>query len=390
MNSRNTNRREFAAFHRLLMQDAPKGYEPHYIRVEERGKLPDIEAPSWKMEDARLTREEADKALAQGYNVALAAMEDDPLVLIDLDNPSYQKDLPATLQVCSRSNVGFHAYGFMPNDNTVFPVNITVEPDVGSVRSSNQYCLVPGSFVPAAKGDLIHKVEQEEITEEQMQEALNRDNMGNYVIHNPVSAGKITLEDLPQPFIDDYNSQDQEPDNTPRKPASTHDFDVDNASALYHLELTDLFPESRIETNFPHPVHGSEETGANFRINLHEDGALAHCYRCEVSLNTLQYLCIEAGYWKGEPEHHACKKVGTGWDNSSVGESAIVGDDRAIWEAWKHAKKQGYIPADDPIPVRALWHIARKHGIVDVERGEGRKLPRHAYRKAIQVVEAEY
>lgn len=394
MNKRRTSRMEFASFHDLLMKEAPDGYEPHYIRCEKRGKLPDIEGPSWKMEEARLSRKEADEALAQGYNVALAAMKDDPLVLIDLDNPAYRKELPATLQVCSRSNVGFHAYGFMPQmDNTEFPVNIGLEPDVGSVRSDNQYCLVPGSFVPAAEGDLIHKEEEGEITEEQKEAALQRDNIGHYVIHNAISAGCIPFNDLPQLFIDDYHSQDNDPEVSRRKPAS-HDFDVDTVSALFQLSLLDIFSEDSVETNFPHPVHGSEDTGANFRINKHEDGALAHCYRCEVSLNTLQYLCVESGYWKGQEKRFACKKVGSGWDNCSVGESAIIGDNQAIWESWRHAKQEGYIPEDDRVPVRALHHLAREHELCPEdlipEPGTDETLPYPAYKRSLEIIEDEY
>jgi len=66
----------------------------------------------------------------------------------------------------------------------------------------------------------------------------------------------------------------------------------------------------------------------------------------------------------------------------------VTGDNGAVFHAWKYAKEKGYIPKNDPIPVRAMNYIAVKHGIC--EPVEGEMLPRWAYNRVIDIVEGKY
>ncbi len=108
---------------------------------------------------------------------------------------------------------------------------------------------------------------------------------------------------------------------------------------------------------------------------------LLHCWRHNVSHNGLQALVVLSGYM-------SCEQAGSPHANSGASPSLVTGDDGAIFHAWLYAKQNGYIPKNDPIPVRAMHHIARHHHIYNAEEGE--LLPRPIYNKVLQIVEEEY
>lgn len=93
-------------------------------------------------------------------------------------------------------------------------------------------------------------------------------------------------------------------------------------------------------------------------------------------MNGLQALAVLSGF-------ATCGEVGTPHHGGSN-----TLDDGAIFHAWRYAKEEGYIPEDDPIPVRAMNHIARKHGICDPDQYE--RLPKWAYNRVLDTVEEEY
>lgn len=68
-----------------------------------------------------------------------------------------------------------------------------------------------------------------------------------------------------------------------------------------------------------------------------------------------------------------------------------------VWEVWKHAKRADYVdlPDDDPIPTRALWHLADEHdaapeSIIPDSHEEDRSLPPSLYNDALDIVRDEY
>ena len=136
---------ELQAFVQLLTDTAPDGYEPHLIALEEGGKGPDLNRGSWK--EANLSLPDAVAHMRDGGNVGLAAMEDDPLVIVDLDDDEeiIQADaLPHTLMVRSRSRRGIHGFywGDVPNPS---------KPGKGEIRAQNQYVVAAGSHVHTAE-----------------------------------------------------------------------------------------------------------------------------------------------------------------------------------------------------------------------------------------------
>ena len=83
-----------------------------------------------------------------------------------------------------------------------------------------------------------------------------------------------------------------------------------------------------------------------------------------------------------------CLEAGTPHKNSSAGSSKVTGNDEAIWEAWLHAKKNGYIPEDDSVPIRAIHHIARKEGIADPD--EYGDLDSSEWNRVLKAIEVNY
>jgi len=368
---------QFKAFVTRLMENAPNGYTPWLFPVQTKSKAPATHI-SWKAKQSRYTIPEAMQRLKQGYgNVGIAGKPDDQLILLDVDDPSILDEVKDTLQIRSRSrgtdeNPAIHAiYWADPKDDKL-PCNIPT--DKGEIRSSDQYVVAPGSFVPCTQEELEEKVEQEEINEEEKEEILDDDFRGYYTLHKEKEIAEITFDELPEVFREQYRSSEQDINSEQEEYKPEQIKNEGEKSALFELEITDLTARGYSDRD-PHPLHDSA-TGANFCIS----SGVGHCWRHLVSLNALQFLCVESGYL-------SCLEAGSPHHNSSAGASDVIGNDEAIWHAWKYAKQNGYIPEDDPVPVKALHHIARKYDIYEPEDGE--IIPKYYYKKTLDCVEDE-
>lgn len=370
-----TDKKEFQNFIKILMDadNAPKGYKPWLLPCKKKGKDPDTRI-SWKAEKSRLTPAEAKKRLKNNWgNVGISGREDDQLILVDIDDPSIEDQLKPTLKIRSRSRVGTHAIYWADSEDDKLPTNIPT--DKGEIRSSDQYVVAPGSYVPCKEKELREKRAAGEITREQKQEAMQDPKRGYYTLDNNKKISKIKFKELPEVFQDEYNNRQKREKEAKNRET---DFDPDEVSsedrsALFELTITDLTGRG-FDGRDPHPLHVST-TGANWSISQ----GIGHCWRHEVSLNALQFLCIEAGYLD-------CHEAGTPHNGSG---SEVIGNDEAIWVAWKHAKENGYIPEDDKIPLRALHHIARKNDIYDAD-SKDELLPPVKYDQVIDLLEETY
>lgn len=367
----------FKAFMNKLMEDAPKGYTPWIFPVQKDSKAPSTNI-SWKADQSRFTIPEAARRLRNNWgNIGIAGKPDDQLILLDIDDPSILNEVKNTLQIRSRSrgteeNPAIHAIYWADPEDDKLPCNIPT--DKGELRSSDQYVVAPGSYVPCTEEELNDKVEAGDITVAEKEEILEDPFRGYYTLHNNEDIAEITFDELPEVFKEAFSSSEEEhqpeTDYNPEQVKGNG-----NRSALFDLEITDLTGRGFTERD-PHPLHTSE-TGANWCIN----SGVGHCWRHLVSLNALQFLSVEAGYL-------TCLEAGSPHHNSSAGPSEVKGDDKAIWIAWKHAKESGYIPEDDPVPSRAMQHIARKHDVEKVKDGE--LLSREAYNRVIEIMESDY
>jgi hypothetical protein len=117
----------------------------------------------------------------------------------------------------------------------------------------------------------------------------------------------------------------------------------ENASAVFDLDVIDLTGPafSSIGDRGKNPLGhtGDSENYAVVRKGENGDPVLTDYKRPEKPVfNGLTYLLVDAGE----------RTV-----NNPEGELS----DAELFAAWRHAKDEGYIPDDDPIPLRALFHV---------------------------------
>lgn len=369
-----TRPKEFEHFINILMdpEQAPKGYKPWLLPCKKNGKDPDTKI-SWKAEKSRLTPAEAKRRLKNNWgNVGISGREEDQLILLDIDDPSIEHELKPTLKIRSRSRVGTHAIYWAHPEDDILPTNIPT--NKGELRSSDQYVVAPGSHVPCTEQELDEKVDEGELDRQQKKKVLQDDDKGYYTLDNTQQISRIKFEELPQVFKEEYENRkrrekevlDRETDFEPSQVESKE------TSALFELSISDLTGRGFTERD-PHPLHASN-TGSNWSISQ----GVGHCWRHEVSINALQFLCIEAGYLE-------CHEAGTPHNGHG---SEVIDNNKAIWEAWKHAKENGYIPEDDPIPTRAMKYIAQNHDCY--EEDENGLLTTPSYNQVLDIVEEEY
>lgn len=354
---------EFASFNHFLMERAPTGYRPHYFKCRQGGKDPARWAGAWKDPYNRLTPAEAIRWMRHRCgNIGIAGMPTDRLINVDIDDTSatQKSELKPTLMARSRSREGLHAWYFAADE---IP-NIPTEAE-GEVRAQGQYVIAPGSFVPT---DLDTVPEGE------------RDNAGYYTLIERQSVSWLSFSQLPDVFIEAWEERQNRQE---RKPVDIDPEQLDGPhSALYDVTVADIVarkggsmdPRERWN-HWPgfHRRKPKSETNSNMSVS--EDGQLVHCWRHNCAHNAQSALAVFSGYM-------TCTEAGFPHHG---GASKFTGDDGAIFHGWRYAKDQGYIPKDDPIPVRAMHHIARKHGLYDAEHGE--MLPTRVYNRVIEIVE---
>ncbi|PHQ47453.1 hypothetical protein DJ68_01775, partial [Halorubrum sp. C3] len=140
-------------------------------------------------------------------------------------------------------------------------------------------------------------------------------------------------------------------------------------SALFDLTIRDVTGLSEGYRG-PNPLghHGESE---NYCVLLGDHGVL-YDHKYKAAYNALTYLLVDAG------ERRPASPNGRL-------------EDGEVFAAWRHAKREGCIPDDDPIPHRALQYVAREHGLMeDGDLMDGWKLPREAYNAALATVRDEY
>jgi len=344
------------------MCNAPKNYVPWYIRVKPNGKDPVI-GLSWKTPIGRLSFYQALKWMENGGNVGLAGTPIDNLVNMDCDNALIpENEIKPTLMVKTRSRIGRHAFYWNFETNKI--ENISTD-HAGEVRCRWQFVVCAGGYVPAD----LSKVPENE-----------KENAGYYTVCNPIAPSTITYSELPHFFRDLYEAKKQALKRTPSK------FDpkksTTECSALFEVTARDVClhegvaNEDLCETErWSSLFHDS-----NTEKNMSFSGELLHCWRHERSFNGLEALTVLSGYL-------TCDQAGSPHKNS-VGESQVIGNNGAIFHAWRYAKQQGYIPKDDKLPTKAMYYIADKH--LHFKADPTKPLPRLIYNQVLKIVERDY
>ncbi|MFP8955068.1 hypothetical protein ACLI4Z_19255 (plasmid) [Natrialbaceae archaeon A-arb3/5] len=137
-------------------------------------------------------------------------------------------------------------------------------------------------------------------------------------------------------------------------------------SALFDLDIRDVTGWKWGERgNNPLGHHGDSEG----YFKLLERYGVGFDHKHKVAYNALTYLLCDANERRPSSP------------NGSL-------EDREVLAAWRHAKQEGVIPDDDPIPHRALQHVALENGFCDADDvTDGWKLPTDAYNAALEHVD---
>ena len=385
-----SNPDEFKLFYEMLMRSAPEGYTPHLFKCRSGGKEP-YGAESWTSKEAVLSFEEATEWLKTGGNIGIAGTNEDRLVVVDIDNEdivdyTHEKQ---TLTCRTSSRCGVHLYyfetepGLIPNKDVDIEVNKEIV-HVGELRTDRKYVIVPGSWAEPEDPDKEEdKVKREKLKAQRAKlDAKQTAFLGSYTLEITKPAVPITSIELPLVFrqkiendMERVEEQRKANEDQERRKHET----PGKQSRLFDLTIRDVITKApRDGTAFPSPFHPTK-TGHNTTISC----GLVHCWRHSVCLNPIQALCVLSGYL-------SCEEAGTPHRGGAGCASAVVGNDRAIWEAWKYAKQTGLIPANDPIPTAALKHVSISNNLCKSENiKDGWKIPLRAYNASLELVKNE-
>lgn len=361
----NTNPEEFKKFHLLLTNGHPE-YEPFYFPLNQKSKNP-IEGKSWKKN--RLKFEDAYRFMEKGFNIGIAGTDKDKLVIMDKDDIEKVGETKPTLSTVSRKRIGQHCFFFSEDkvSDSIFDdsakQNIATE-DYGEIRANWQYVVCAGSYVPVTKEEL------DRIPD------CDKANAGKYTVLDELPVNSITYAELPQVYKDCLQGKRANEIKVKIDNENKHKEPVrrdSDKSALYNLTIEDVTGRTEDSSKrFASLFHGSD-TGKNTSISK----GLLHCWRHNVSHTPLTTLAMLAGI--GD-----CGSVGFG-HNSSGTSSLDLYDGETVFKLWEYAKKEGYIPLNDPIPSRALvWYAINQKICKPSDIIDGWKLLIPAYNKAIE------
>jgi len=334
MSNENIKIEYFLKFYNCLMKNAPDKYIPWFFPCMKNGKNPDPKAilkidsnskGSWHHESARLSKEQCIEHIKMGYNLGISARKGDKLVIGDIDEKEYLKDVPPnTLTVTSRKRDGIHFFGWDKDGSA----KINQPTDYGEMRSENQYVLACGSYVPF---DLQNNKDKKAF--DNLSEETKKDNLiGYYTVRDELNPREIIFSDLPK-FFQQEKREDDVADIEIIQREEEKKYNKDGKySDLFKLKVSDIVGKSSSNKRSGHPLHESD-TDANW--SLSKDGNVGHCWRHSVCLNAIQYLCVKAGYI-------GCKDAGTPHNSKKPGYngrkySKLKGDNESLKIAYKEA-----------------------------------------------------
>lgn len=171
------------------------------------------------------------------------------------------------------------------------------------------------------------------------------------------------------------------------------------ASAIYDLKLGDVIDDQAVGIDRTsankslyrgdNPIsHTGEDHSGYFAIYQesvtdHDTGDTstqirARDFKTDFSYNALTWMACASGV-----------------RNTSAPEGALSNEE--IWNVWKYAKTHDHIdiPTNDPIPLRAIWHLAKAHDLVPEEFvpdsfDDSVRLPPSVYNRVLETVVREH
>lgn len=341
-------------------------YKAYYLIIQKNGKEP-IPEVNWKT--AGKSFEQAYELMQAGYNIGIAGTDADTLCILDVDDLTQIKpgEVKPTLMITSRKRIGRHYYYFSLDGSS--KKNIATS-NAGELRSTWQYVLAPGSYVPCSDIEILRMPEHE------------RKNAGKYTISYAVEPAFLTFIELPHVYKARYYEKIRIQREAERKAAERKHRVVPKIirykSALWDLTITDvskLRATGHKKIAMPSEIHGSE-TGHNCSVS----GGLLHCWRHYVTHCAFSYLAVLAGVG-------SCEQMGKPHAGGSYGVDFL--DGYTVYRCWRYAKEHGMIPEDDPIPHSALvYYTLNKHLCEKDQLVEGR-IPFESYLWAPKIAQYE-
>jgi len=383
-----TRPEEFIKFYDALVASTPEDYKPWFFPVIANDKYPDalgtfaladnissccsvewkyvnasqenkksywgcskclMPRASWKLPHARMSKQQCVERLKTGGNVGFAARADDPIIIIDIDDPDVP-DIKETLSLQSRSRKGRHRIGLA--GDTKIKTNISTG-DKGELRSLDEYIVAPGSYVPLTQESI------DKLPDDQKPLA------GCYTVEKILPLATLVYDDLPECF---KIANEQILKNATQTKTNTFNPSTGSHSAVFDLKVSDIIAPGQARES--HPAHGSD-TGSNFS----SDGDVAICWRHNMAHNALHLLAVLSGKYE-------CTHVGKRLKGAS-----IPIDEGQIFWAWHEAKKRGIIPIDDPVPIKGMLYIAKEYKLPITKDNT---LPTDTYNKVIDIIESDY
>ncbi|RLM87903.1 hypothetical protein, partial [Haloarcula sp. Atlit-7R] len=180
----------------------------------------------------------------------------------------------------------------------------------------------------------------------------------------PILASAVPAEQHPA-----YDPRKAAIEAAERERESVEERAGDDDTALFDLDFVDVagVSEDYRGTN-PLGHHGNSE---NYFTVLGR-GEIGFDHKHKIGYNGLTYLLVDAG------------------ERRSASPNGPVDDDELL-AAWVHAKREGYLANDDPIPHAALRHLVVDHGLCNRDDlGNGWRIPQHAYNAGLDLLEDEY
>jgi hypothetical protein len=143
-----------------------------------------------------------------------------------------------------------------------------------------------------------------------------------------------------------------------------------NSSALWQLDITDVGPIGP-DYRGPNPLGHVGDSENYFVVHVGPDGGfVATDHKRTATFTAVTYLLVDMG------------------ERPVTNPNGPLSD-REVWLAWRHAKQHDFIPEDDPVPRRALCHVAREENLLDSgDEPDGKSgwLPDTVYRQALAAV----
>jgi hypothetical protein len=177
----------------------------------------------------------------------------------------------------------------------------------------------------------------------------------------------------------------------------------DRTSAIYALELTDVIDFDALPTGNrggstiyrgENPIQHHGNSVGYFVIRDHGDFVTAKDFKIESRgdgyyYNALTWMACETSCDCPPQDRCDCTR-------STTRPMGSLSDAEVFW-VWKHAKEAEHIPvpADDPMPTKAMWFVARQHDLYPEDMipesfDDDMQLARSVYNKVLKLVQDEY